>query len=247
MIIMLFRKLSDELGLPEEFVNRLGIDKLNPVQKEAVKKGLLKKKNLVVSSPTASGKTVIAELSIIKNFRENGKTVYLVPLKALASEKYKEFKQKYHDLGLKVAISMGDYDSSGGWLDKYDVIICTNEKIDSLIRHQTSWINRISLIIADEVHLLNDPRRGPIIEFVLTQLRRLTGAQIISLSATISNADEIADWLGSELVKHDYRPVKLYKGVLYQSNTVDNLYEYTIDFLDKNNKKILGKEAEIAV
>ncbi|MBI4895359.1 MAG: DEAD/DEAH box helicase [Candidatus Aenigmarchaeota archaeon] len=242
----MFDKLYEELSLPKEFVDRIGIEKLNPVQKEAVKKGLLKGKNLVVASPTASGKTVVAEIAMIKHFLNHGKIVYLVPLKALASEKYKEFKKKYSDLGLKVAISVGDYDSSAGWLGKYDVIICTNEKMDSLIRHQTNWINKISLIVTDEIHLLNDYGRGPIIEFVLTQLRRLTNAQIISLSATISNANEIAEWLDSSLVKVDYRPVKLHKGVLYQSNTGEEI-EYTIDFLEKGNKKIFGKDGEIAL
>ncbi len=245
----MFDKLYEELSLPKEFVERIGIQKLNPVQKEAVKKGLLKGKSLVVASPTASGKTVVAEIAMIKHFLNHGKIVYLVPLKALASEKYKEFKKKYSDLGLKVAISVGGYDSSGGWLGKYDVIICTNEKMDSIIRHQTNWINKISLIITDEIHLLNDYGRGPIIEFVLTQLRRLTNAQIISLSATISNANEIAEWLDSSLVKVDYRPVKLHKGVLYQSGGREEKEEteYTIDFLEKENKKIFGKDGEVAL
>ena len=236
-----------ELNIPKEFIDALGIKELNPVQKEAVKKGLFEKKNMVIASPTASGKTLVAELAMIKHFLDGGKTIYLVPLKALASEKYKEFKKKYSDLGLKVAISIGDYDSSGGWLGKYDVIICTNEKMDSLIRHQVSWISKASLIIIDEIHLLNDYGRGPIIEFALTQLRMLTNSQLIALSATISNADEIAEWLEAKLVKNDYRPVKLFKGVLYQSNTSDDLFEYTIDFLDKKKKKILGKDSEGAL
>ncbi|MBI5332030.1 MAG: DEAD/DEAH box helicase [Candidatus Aenigmarchaeota archaeon] len=236
-----------ELDIPEEFINALGIKELNPVQKEAVKKGLFEKKNMVIASPTASGKTLVAELAMIKHFLDGGKTIYLVPLKALASEKYKEFKKKYSDLGLKAAISIGDYDSSGGWLGKYDVIICTNEKMDSLIRHDVSWISKTSLIIIDEIHLLNDYGRGPIIEFALTQLRRLANSQLIALSATISNADEIAKWLDAVLVKKDYRPVKLFRGVLYQSNTSDDLFEYTIDFLDKKNKKILGKDGEGAL
>lgn len=242
----MFDKLHEDLGLPKEFVERIGIEKLNPVQKEAVKKGLVKGKSLVVASPTASGKTVVAEIAMIKHFLNHGKTVYLVPLKALASEKYKDFKKKYSDLGLKVAISIGDYDTGGAWLGKYDVVICTNEKMDSLIRHQTNWISKVSLVITDEIHMLNDHGRGPIIEFVLTQLRKITNAQLISLSATISNADEIADWLNSSLVKVDYRPVKLHKGVLYQSNTGENI-EYTIDFLEKGNKKVFGKDGESAL
>ncbi|MBI2583399.1 MAG: DEAD/DEAH box helicase [Candidatus Aenigmarchaeota archaeon] len=213
-----------ELPLPEQFASALGLKELNPVQELALKAGLLEGTNIVVASPTASGKTAVAEIAIIRHYLNRGKCVYLAPLRALASEKYEEMKEKYEKLGMKIAISTGDFDSAEEWLGRYDVIILTNEKMDSAIRHNASWISGISLVVADEVHTLGDESRGPALEAVLTMLREKTKAQILALSATISNSDEIAKWLDAKLVKSDYRPVKLHKGVVYPD---DDLYRVT--------------------
>ena len=111
-----------------------GIRKLYPPQWEALNSGVLKGKNLVMASPTASGKTLVAEVTIAERIlREGGKALYLTPLKAIAAEKYGDFK-KYEKLGLKIAMTTGDYDSSDPQLSKYDIIISTNEKADSLIK-----------------------------------------------------------------------------------------------------------------
>jgi len=187
---------------------------LRPAQEKAIKKGLLNRKNLLVCTPTASGKTLIAELAALKSIIEgNGKAIYIVPLKALASEKYKDFKKRYDGVA-KVALSIGDIDSSDSYLVDYDLIIVTAEKLDSLIRHHVPWISLISTIIIDEIHLLNDPGRGPTLEILITILRQiLKKAQIIGLSATIGNPEELASWLDAELVEDNWRPVKLHKGV----------------------------------
>lgn len=202
--------------IPKELYNILEkeINKLRPAQEKAIKKGLLDRKNLLVCTPTASGKTLIAELAALKSIIEgNGKAIYIVPLKALASEKYKDFKKRYDGVA-RVALSIGDIDSSDSYLVDYDLIIVTAEKLDSLIRHHVPWLSLISTIIIDEIHLLNDPDRGPTLEILITILRQLLKeAQIIGLSATIGNPEELAEWLKAELVKDDWRPVKLHKGV----------------------------------
>ncbi len=194
-----------------------GFKELNPLQKLALKKGLLKGKNLVVFAPTASGKTLIAEIAALKTILEKKlKVIYLTPLVALASEKYEDFKKKYSKLGIKVAISVGQFDSADPWLKNYDWIVVTNEKMESLIRHRAEWINDIGLVVADEVHLLNDPSRGPTLEVLLTLLKKIVPkAQFLLLSATISNANEIAEWMNANVVYSEWRPVKLYRGVLY--------------------------------
>src|SRR3989338_8799384 len=118
-----------ELNMPQPVISAIrksGIESLNPPQAAAVKKGLLDGKNLVVASPTASGKTLIAELAIIKKFLANEKSVYIVPLKALASEKYEEFTAKYKPLGMRVAVSTSDFDSQDELLGSYDLIILSN-------------------------------------------------------------------------------------------------------------------------
>ncbi len=212
--------LLEKLSLPEKIINILkeqGISQLNPPQIAAVKKGLLEKKNLVVASPTASGKTLIAEIAILRHFLDGGKSVYLVPLKALASEKYEDFS-KYRRIGMKVGIATGDLDGTDGWLGSYDLIILSNEKMDSLLRHGAPWTKDISLIVSDEIHLIDDVSRGPTLEVVLTQLAGVSKSQIIALSATIENSKEIAEWLDASLVESDYRPVRLHKGVMYPDN-----------------------------
>lgn len=151
-------------GIPEDFIQKFKEEKVNelfPPQEEIVKKKLFQERNLVISLPTAGGKTLIAALAMINKLSKSRcKIVYTVPLVALANEKYNYFK-KLFEKKWKVAISVGDFDSSDPWLAEYDVIVCTNEKLDSLIRHGSAWIRETGLIVVDEIHLLNDPGRGP--------------------------------------------------------------------------------------
>ncbi len=211
----------EKLDLPEsaiEFLESQGFKKLYPPQADAIKAGLLKGKSVLVSAPTASGKTLIAILAMIGFLSKNkGKVIYLSPLRALAAEKFLEFK-KLEKLSIgnkiKVGISTGDFENIEKKLEKNNIIILTNEKMDSIIRHGVDWIDDIGLVISDEVHLIGDDSRGPTLEMILTQLKRLEhNPQILGLSATINNSDEIADWLGCKLVENDWRPVPLSEGV----------------------------------
>ncbi|MEM1856150.1 MAG: DEAD/DEAH box helicase, partial [Candidatus Methanomethylicaceae archaeon] len=146
---------------------------LYPPQEEAIKIGVLDGKNVLLAVPTASGKTLVAILCSIKHVLEKkGKVLYLVPLKALANEKFEEFKS-LEKIGIKVTFSTSDYDKVDPSLENYDIIIATNEKADSIIRHKPNWINKISLIVVDEIHLLGEPSRGPTLEVLLTSLRIL--------------------------------------------------------------------------
>lgn len=194
--------------LSEEITN------LRPAQEKAINSGLLKGKNLLVCTPTASGKTLIGELACLKSILEKKcKAIYIVPLKALAGEKFNEFNKKYSRI-IKIALSIGDMDSADPYLIEYDLIISTAEKLDSLIRHHTPWLTSVRIIIIDEIHMLNDQQRGPTLEILITILRELIkNAQIIGLSATIGNPEQLAGWLNASLVIDDWRPVKLYKGV----------------------------------
>lgn len=211
----------EKLELPNsaiEFLKSQGFENLYPPQADCIKSGLLDGKSLLVSAPTASGKTLIAMLAMIDYLsKNNGKVIYLSPLRALAAEKFSEFKKlEKVTIGkkIKVSISTGDFENLEKNLEKSDVLILTNEKMDSIIRHGAEWIEEIGLVIADEVHLIGDESRGPTLEMILTQLKLLdTKPQIVGLSATITNSDEIADWLECKLVKNDWRPVPLTEGV----------------------------------
>ncbi|MHA1211972.1 MAG: ATP-dependent DNA helicase [Candidatus Heimdallarchaeota archaeon] len=212
-------KISD-LDLPEKAKQVLlarGITSLFPPQAKAIKQGLLDGENLVLAIPTASGKTLVAELAMLKAIlTRGGKALYLVPLKALASEKFEEFNE-FEKLGIKVIQSTGDFDSADYRLANYDLIISTNEKVDSLLRHDTKWIKELQIIVSDEVHLIDDSHRGPTLEVVLARLKKmLPYTQILALSATIYNANEIAEWLDAKLVQSEWRPVKLTEGVYFE-------------------------------
>jgi len=214
-----------ELPIPEsvkEILHRRGLEELYPPQEEAIRAGVLEGRNLVLASPTASGKTLIAELCAMKHvIEQGGKALYLTPLRALAWEKYETFQEyagleKNYGGKVRVAISTGDFDSSTPWLGGYDVIVTTNEKCDSLLRHRAPWMREVTLLIADEIHLIGD-ERGPTLEVALARLRQLRpDMQILALSATITNADEVAEWLNAECVKTDWRPVELREGVAYR-------------------------------
>jgi len=197
-----------------EALKKENITKLMPCQEKAVKAGLLEGKSLLICTPTASGKTLVAELVGTKNIVEGkGETVYIVPLKSLATEKYKDFKRKYGEF-LRMSLSIGDLDRAEPGLANSDFIVCTAEKLDSLIRHNSPWVKYISTVIVDEVHLMNDPGRGPTLEILITILKKiLKNIQIICLSATIGNPKELADWLEANLVEDEWRPVDLHKGI----------------------------------
>ena len=213
--------------IPDELYSKLSVEysELRPAQEKAVKKGLLEGKNLLVCTPTASGKTLLAELSGVKMIlEENKKMLYIVPLRALATEKYKSFKKRYAGM-INVGLSIGDIDSSNPHLSRFDAIITTPEKLDSLIRHRAPWLSQIGLVVLDEIHLLNDPHRGPTLEILITLLRKiLPNVQLLGLSATIGNPKELAEWLEAGLVQDNWRPVKLHKGVYLEGD---------IEFIEK--------------
>ena len=218
-------------------INENGIKSLRPPQQKVLDNDLLdKNKNFLICIPTASGKTLIGEMAFINHLLDenknptNKKGLFIVPLKALATEKYEEFKEKYEKYGLKIGLSIGDFDEKEE-LNLYDLIITTAEKLDSLIRHKVEWINDISVVIVDEIHLIGDENRGGTLEIILTKLKQKTqkaqSIQIIGLSATIGNPEELAKWLNAKLIIDEWRPVELKKGIYYGNN---------IQFIEENNK-----------
>ena len=210
-----------EYNFPSEIssiLKQAGFRTLYPPQESAIKSGILEGKNFVLSMPTASGKTLLAELCLIQSIiKSGGRCLYVVPLRALASEKYEDFSRKYVPLGIKVGIATGDYNIPGPHLARYQILIATSEKIDSLLRFRTPWLSQdLSIAIFDEIHFLNDPGRGPTLEILIARLRQLNSRmQVLALSATIANAWELAKWLEAECVISRWRPVPLKEGVYF--------------------------------
>jgi helicase len=213
----------------QDILENQGITELYPPQAEALPY-VLRGEHLVLSIPTAAGKSLVAYLAIVQRLRhDDGKALYIVPLRALAREKYEDLKV-FETLGLKVGLSTGDLDESDVRLSKYDIIVCTSEKADSLLRHGLHWLDKIKILIIDEIHLIHDPARGPTLEVIIAQIKaRNPATQLIALSATIKNAVELADWLGGRLIQSDWRPVVLREGVFFHN---------MITFNDSSTKKI---------
>ncbi|HWG91309.1 MAG TPA: DEAD/DEAH box helicase, partial [Candidatus Thermoplasmatota archaeon] len=210
-------KLED-LDLPAravEALRRQGYGDLWPSQEQAAPIAV-SGENLVLAIPTASGKSLVSYLAILKKVLSGGKGLYIVPLRALAAEKYEDLLALGKDLGFRVAISTGDLDAEEPGLAQFDVIVATSEKADALMRHRAHWLTSLDVIVSDEVHLLNDADRGPTLEVLLSRFKQLNPkAQIIALSATIANSEQLAKWLRAHHVKTQWRPVTLREGILY--------------------------------
>jgi helicase len=208
--------LIQDIAIPDHLKQRYtqaGISELYPPQSECVEKGILAGKNMLVAIPTASGKTLIAEMAMHKSVKAGGKCLYIVPLKALASEKFEEFGNKE----VRVGIATGDLDRRDDLLGRNDIIVATSEKVDSLLRNNARWIADISLIVIDEIHLIDSESRGPTLEMVIAKMRsRNPSMQVIGLSATIGNPERLASWLDADLVTSTWRPVDLRQGVFFK-------------------------------
>ena len=195
-------------------------------------------RNLVLAVPTASGKSLVAYLALLSKALRGGQGLYLVPLRALASEKYEDLKALGRALGLRVALAIGDLDAEDPQLSRYDVVVATSEKADALLRHKANWLTNVQCIVADEVHLLGDPGRGPTLEVLLSRFKSLNpNAQVVALSATIANSRELADWLKAAHVRTEWRPVTLKEGILYGKG---------IQFVKDNEKVEVDSDLEDA-
>ena len=101
-------------------------------------------------------------------------------------------------------------DSEAKNIDDCNILVCTSEKLDSLLRHRSELVSDVCCVVADEFHLMNDGTRGPTLEINLTRLRHIKpDAQIIALSATVGNSPDLAAWLDANLIQSDWRPVAL--------------------------------------
>lgn len=204
-----------------KYLEKQNIKKLRPCQEKSIKEGIFENlENQIICAPTASGKTLIAEFGFLNTIlNKNKKAIYIVPLKALASEKFREFLKLYGN-DFKIRISIGELQTEKYNYD-YDLLIVTAEKLDSLIRHDKKILDNLGEVIVDEIHLLNDEKRGPTLEVLLSIFKsKYKNIRIIGLSATIGNANEIAKWLDAKLIKDNWRPVDLHQFILYENSLI---------------------------
>ena len=206
-----------EKVLPKHFVpyfkNRY--KKLNPVQTEVTPILLKKNENLLIGAETGVGKTLLAEIAIVKELQNEGsKAIFTAPLKAITVEKEEDWNE-LHKAGFNVYKITGDEDTVNIQKAKdAKIILTTSEKWDSLTRkpHRFNFVKDISLFVIDEIHILDDEDRGPTTEALLARIKRFNpDARIIGLSATIKNIDILAEWLNADhYLNTTYRPVPLH-------------------------------------
>lgn len=202
-----------------EILKESGIKDLFPPQIEAIPY-ILNRENLILAVPTAAGKTLVAEIAMVREILRNGKCLYITPLKALASEKFENFK-KWEKIGIKIGITTGDYEATDEHLASSDIIVTTAEKADSLLRNKASWLKSVTCLVIDEIHLLDSDDRGHTLEIFITKMQKLIpDIWIIGLSATAPNVSEIAAWLNARFVESNWRPVPLFYGI-FCNNTLE--------------------------
>jgi len=206
-----------------------GMRSLRKVQAVALQHGLLAGQSMLVVSPSGSGKTLIGELAAVNAILQgNGKAVYLVPLKALASEKHQQFETTLAPLGITVALSIGDLDQPPDIMASADLVVMTYEKLDSMLRVARGVLAKTcGCLVIDEFHVMGEAERGPRLESLVMRAAGALGhVQVIALSATIANPVQVNDWLRSSghesmLLLSRERPVPLAHEIPVVHDNVD--------------------------
>jgi len=217
---------------------------LLPVQQRAVKEfGLFGDSNLIVFSPTSSGKTFIGEMAAVRAARNNAKVFYAVPQKALAEEKFHELRDRYRKVGIRVVVSSRDHREFDEAIERreFEIAVVVFEKLQALLVSRPQLMEAVGLVVVDEMQLITDEQRGPTLELLLTKLK-LAGSKprIVGLSAVLGKANLLADWLGAKLLVDTRRPMELRKGVLCNGTFTYREHnsgaEGTEEFVDTGNE-----------
>jgi len=175
-------------------------------------------KGVLVAAPTGAGKTIIGEFAVDLVINSGGKCFYTTPIKALSNQKFTELCAKYGES--KIGLLTGDTSINS----EAQIVIMTTEVLRNMIYSNSKTIDELKYVVMDEVHYLADKFRGAVWEEILIHLS--DAVQIISLSATVSNAEEFGEWLQTvrgetEIIVSEIRPVPLYQHVLFGNRLLD--------------------------
>ncbi|XP_071606784.1 probable ATP-dependent DNA helicase HFM1 isoform X2 [Heliangelus exortis] len=235
----------------------------NYAQSKALDDLLYTDRNFVICAPTGSGKTVMFELAITRLLMEaplpwlNIKVVYMAPIKALCSQRFDDWKEKFGPIGLSCKELTGDTVMDDLFeIHNADIIITTPEKWDSMTRRwrDNSIVQLVRLFLIDEVHVIKDESRGATLEVVVSRMKTVQSSlwrlsenhstvpplRFVAVSATIPNAEDIAEWLSDSKmpavclkIDEDQRPVKLRKIVLgfpCSDNQTEFKFDLTLNY-----------------
>lgn len=220
--------------LTTEFLNQFefGFDDFQIQACHAVEDG----KGVLVAAPTGAGKTVVGEFAAFSALSRGKKCFYTTPIKALSNQKFFEFVERFGED--RVGLLTGDTNINSD----ADILVMTTEVLRNMLYANSSTLANLGSVVMDEVHYLADKFRGAVWEEVLIHL--MESVQVISLSATVSNAEEFGEWLGevrgsTEVIVSEVRPIPLYQHVLIGNRLIDLFSEP-----GKVNPEILGLERE---
>lgn len=215
-------------GIPDLVLDRWAehLSGLNQVQQDAVNEaGLLEGRNVLVMAPTSSGKTLIGELAALRASQNGGRSVFLLPTKALVNEQQDKFERLYGPVGVRTIRATGDFTDQVWALlrGQFDIAVLTYEMFGRLALANPHLLRLVATIVVDEVQNLVDPGRGEALEFLLTLIksRQAEGVtpQVIALSAVLGNLGGLDSWLDAHLLERTERPVPLDEGVLDLNGT----------------------------
>ncbi|CAH1246909.1 POLQ [Branchiostoma lanceolatum] len=239
--------LLSSWGLPESVLQCYHDNRITHLfewQAECLRTGdVLAGKNLVYSAPTSAGKTMVAELLMLKRVLETHKKgIFILPFVSVAREKMFYLKNLLFEAGVKVDGYMGGQSPAGGF-SSVDVAVCTIEKANSLVNRliEDGKTDQLGIVVVDELHMVGDSHRGYLLELLLTKIRYVTSktcsnnketnpVQIVGMSATLPNLDLLARWLDAELYQTDFRPVPLTECVKVGSTMYNNEMKRVRDF-----------------
>jgi ATP-dependent RNA helicase HelY len=220
--------------LTTQFIEQFdfGFDEFQITACQAVEDG----KGVLVAAPTGAGKTVVGEFAAFSALARGKKCFYTTPIKALSNQKFAEFQERFGED--RVGLLTGDTNINS----EADILVMTTEVLRNMLYANSSTLTNLGSVVMDEVHYLADKFRGAVWEEVLIHL--MESVQVISLSATVSNAEEFGEWLGevrgaTEVIVSEIRPIPLYQHVLIGDRMIDL-------FTDPGriNPEILGLERE---
>lgn len=175
-------------------------------------------KGVLVAAPTGAGKTIVGEFAVDLVINSGGKCFYTTPIKALSNQKFQELSAKYGES--KIGLLTGDISINS----EAQIVVMTTEVLRNMIYSNSTTISDLKYVVMDEVHYLADKFRGAVWEEILIHLSE--AVQVISLSATVSNAEEFGEWLqtvrgDTEVIVSEIRPVPLYQHVLFGNRLID--------------------------
>ncbi|XP_007942078.1 DNA polymerase theta [Orycteropus afer afer] len=239
-------------GIPEvvlEKYHSFGVKKMFEWQAECLLLGhVLEGKNLVYSAPTSAGKTLVAELLILKRVLEmRKKALFILPFVSVAKEKKYYLQSLFQEVGIKVDGYMGST-SPTGHFSSLDIAVCTIERANGLVNRLIgeNKMDLLGMVVVDELHMLGDSHRGYLLELLLTKICYIAqksascqadlaspqsnAVQIVGMSATLPNLELVASWLNAELYHTDFRPVPLLESVKIGNSIYDSSMKLVREF-----------------